>query len=261
MPMKNNGVSYTKIVDIKRLDFIIETLRKELPTDGKILDVGCGNGIISMNVGAFGYNVLGVDVSDKAIQKAIQKNQLPNVRFEVKSAEALAAEGPQFDAIICSEVIEHLQNPSILLSTINKALKNSGVLIVTVPNGFGPRESLVTKPILKLREKNNWVWRMVLKTKSLLGYSGTTTQSAADNLDHVQFFSKKHLISLLNENEFKLVKFGKSNFVDDVFPFSFFTNRIKLLQKFDCKLADYLPYQLTGGFNTVWQKNEIHSKT
>ena len=166
------------------------------------------------------------------------------------------AEGEQYDAIICSEVLEHLNDPGSLLNVLRSSLKDSGKLIVTVPNGKGPRETFVTKPVLNMRKKNNWIWRMLNKTKQGLGYSGTTVQSAADNLDHIQFFSKKDLEVLSQSHQFKIIRFGKANFVEDVFPFSFFTKKIKFLQKLDCKVADVLPLTFTGGFFTVWEKNK-----
>jgi hypothetical protein len=80
-------------------------------------------------------------------------------------------------------------------------------------------------------------------------------QSAADNLDHIQFFSKKDLEQLSKQHGFKITGFGKANFIEDVFPFSLFAKRLVFLQKIDCKIADILPYQFTGGFFTVWEKN------
>lgn len=245
---------YERLADRKRLDFITGFLQNSLPSNAKILDVGCGNGVISRHLGKFGFNVTGIDVSDKTIDKANALNSLGNVKFFKKSAEELMATGERYDAIICSEVLEHLDNPEALLKVLNKTLSQNGKLIITVPNGKGPRESLVTKPILKLRRKNNWLWKLIVKIKQLLGYSGTTTQSAADNLDHVQFFSRKDIQQLSAKNNLKITKFGKANFVEDVFPFSFFAKRIKLLQKIDCKIADILPYYFTGGFFFVCEK-------
>ena len=89
----------------------------------------------------------------------------------------------------------------------------------------------------------------------MLGYSGTTVQSAADNLDHIQFFSKDDLEKLSQLYGFRITGFGKSNFMEDVFPFSLFAKRLVFLQKLDCKIADMLPYNFTGGFFTVWEKN------
>jgi hypothetical protein len=55
-------------------------------------------------------------------------------------------------------------------------------------------------------------------------------------------------------NQFQITLFGKTNFVEDVFPFSFFTKKIKVLQKLDCQVAEVLPYGMTGGFVSVWKK-------
>lgn len=245
---------FERIADRKRIDFIADFLQNSLPSNANILDVGCGNGVISRHLGRFGFNVTGIDVSEKAIEKAQSLNQFSNVKFMTKSAEQLIAEGAKYDAIICSEVLEHLTDPDALLSVLNKSLLRNGKLIITVPNGNGPRESLVTKPVLKLRNKNNWIWKLIVNTKKSLGYSGTTVQSSADNLDHIQFFSKKDIQHLSLKHNLKIIRFGKANFVEDVFPFSFFSKRIKFLQKVDCKLADWLPYYFTGGFFFVCEK-------
>jgi SAM-dependent methyltransferase len=255
MNKASKGYEYDRIADIKRMDFITNSLKSCIPANGKILDVGCGNGVISRHLGQFGYQVHGIDVSEKTIETARSLNMFENVKFDVLSAEELVASGTKYDAIVCSEVLEHLHEPSSLLRVLFLSLKDNGKLVVTVPNGRGPRETLVTRPILRLRQKDNVMWRWVLKLKDGLGYGGTTAQSAADNLDHVQFFSKKDLQSLSASNHFRIVKFGKANFIEDVFPFSFFTKRVKALQKLDCKVADMLPYQFTGGFFTVWEKS------
>lgn len=247
-------MEFNRFTDIKRLNFILGTLQENLPKGSVVLDVGCGNGVISRSLGQQGYNVLGIDVSDKAIEKAISLNTLPNVSFKVLSAEQLVAEGKKYDAVICSEVLEHLHHPEILLKTLYLSLSDNGVLIVTVPNGKGPREMFVTKPFITLQKKNNFTWKLLQKIKNILGYKGTTAQSDASDLTHIQFFTKKTLEQLATANDFKITKFGKTNFIEDVFPFSFFTKRVYLLQKLDCQVAEFLPYGFTGGFVSVWQK-------
>jgi 2-polyprenyl-3-methyl-5-hydroxy-6-metoxy-1,4-benzoquinol methylase len=245
---------YDRIADRKRLDFISDALKSKVGPDAKVLDVGCGNGVISRHLGKLGFNVLGIDVSEATIEKARSLNTLPNVWFDVISAEKLVAQGDTFDAIICSEVLEHLDNPSALLKVLYQSLKKDGILVVTVPNGTGPRELFVTRPVLHMRAKNSWPWRMIVAVKKAMGYSGTTVQSAADNLDHVQFFKKSDLEALSVENHFKIVRFGKANFIEDVFPFSFVAKKVRALQWLDCKIADALPYRFTGGFFSVWEK-------
>jgi 2-polyprenyl-3-methyl-5-hydroxy-6-metoxy-1,4-benzoquinol methylase len=247
-------MEFNRIADIKRLQFIIDTLKSKLPANAVVLDVGCGNGVISRSLGSYGFNVYGIDVSEKAIEKARQLNSLPNVNFDVLSAEQLVAEGKKYDAVICSEVLEHLNEPGDLLKVLYQSLSDDGVLIVTVPNGKGPREMFVTKPVIAMQKKNNALWRFISKVKNALGYKGTTVQSDASNLTHIQFFTKKTLEELAGNHQFKIVKFGKTNFVEDVFPFSLLSKKIKVLQKMDCAIAEFLPYGCTGGFVTVWQK-------
>jgi ubiquinone biosynthesis O-methyltransferase len=167
---------YERIADIKRLKFIAEALKKEIPEKGRVLDVGCGNGVISRHLGQFGYDVLGIDISQKTIDVARSKNTLPNVRFEAISAEALTAAGEKYDAVICSEVLEHLDHPEKLLRVIYDTIKDNGLLVVTVPNGVGPRELCVTRPMLKARN-NPGMWKFLNKIKSALGFKGTTVQS------------------------------------------------------------------------------------
>jgi 2-polyprenyl-3-methyl-5-hydroxy-6-metoxy-1,4-benzoquinol methylase len=249
-------MEFERIADIKRLNFIIQTLKENLPANAEVLDVGCGNGVISRSLGAAGFTVKGIDISSKTIEKANSLNTLPNVRFEVRSAEQLVADGQRYHAIICSEVLEHLNEPGKLLNTLHEVLHNDGVLIVTVPNGNGPRELFVTRPVISLSKKNNWLWKFIQKLKTTLGYKGTTVQSDADDLTHIQFFTKTSLQQLATSNRFNIIKFGKTNFIEDVFPFSFFAKRMKFLQKWDCAVAEILPYSFTGGFVTVWEKHK-----
>lgn len=252
--LKIYNVEFVRIADIKRLEFIIDVLRKNLPAGAEVLDVGCGNGVISRSLGAQGFNVRGIDVSERAITKARALNTNPNVKFDVVSAEQLVIDGKKYHAVICSEVLEHLNEPEKLLSVLYHTLHDEGTLIVTVPNGKGPREMFVTRPYINLQKKNNWLWRLMQKTKAGLGYKGTTVQSDADDLTHIQFFTRTTLENLAHKNKFNIVRFGKTNFIEDVFPFSFVTKRVKLLQKLDCALAEILPTSFTGGFVTVWEK-------
>ncbi|MEP7232692.1 MAG: methyltransferase domain-containing protein [Ginsengibacter sp.] len=247
---------YQNYTDIKRLKFIIEALEENIAPNSNVLDVGCGNGLISISLGKAGHNVLGIDISEKAIEKANKKNYLPNVKFAVAGAEQLSETEIKYDAVICSEVLEHLGEPSNLLKYIYKSMKDEGILIVTVPNGKGPREMLITKPVIAMQKKDNWVWGVVKKIKSLLGYKGTTLQSDADDLTHIQFFTIKSLKQLAEKNAFTIKKIGKTNFLENVFPFSFATKKIKFLQKIDCALADMLPYNFTCGFVSIWQKTQ-----
>src|SRR5215218_7989779 len=102
-----NEYEYDRIADRKRVDFIAGVLNQSLGKDARILDVGCGNGVISRHLGKQGFTVLGIDVSQKTIDTARALTHIPNVQFQKMSAEELVATGETYDAVICSEVLEH----------------------------------------------------------------------------------------------------------------------------------------------------------
>lgn len=247
-------IEYKNFEDIKRLNFISSQIETHIPTSGKILDVGCGNGNISLHLGNLNYQVKGIDVSEESIQYAQNRNTFSNVNFQCISAEELTVREERFDAVVCSEVLEHLEKPEVLLQTLGKLLNKNGIILITVPNGFGPREVLITKPMQWLVHKNNWLTKFILRLKQTLGYTGTTLQSSNEDLTHIQFFSWKAIQQICRQNALELKKANKANFVEAVFPFSLLTRRSRALQKLDCKIADTLPMTWVSGFYTVWQK-------
>lgn len=250
--MNNLNINYNRIEDLKRLEFIKSTIEGLGKKQLNVLDVGCGNGNISRYIGSFGHSVLGIDISKPSIEKAKSLNNLNNVSFKNIPAEQIEPEF-KYDLIICSEVIEHLHVPSMVVNTLRKKLKEDGVLIITVPNGYGPREVLITKPVQFIMQYMPQAFNVLNKFKSFLGFKGTTVQSDAEDLKHIQFFTKRSLINLVSSNNLKLTNFRSSNFMESVFPLSIITKKSILLQKADCWIADKLPHQMASGFMSAWK--------
>ncbi|MEP7263114.1 MAG: methyltransferase domain-containing protein [Bacteroidota bacterium] len=240
---------FTEVVDIKRLNFIADMIQTYCQTGARILDIGCGNGNIARGIGSLGYTVKGIDFSNAAINYATSRNKADNVTFCVQSAEEVTS-GEQYDAIICSEVLEHLNQPSSLVKIIARILKPGGVLIATVPNGTGPREMLVTRPVQAMNK--TWMGKMIDGSKKAMGYANATVQSHSEDLTHVQFFTRSAISSLIETEGFELLKFCHSNSIEKVFPYSMLTRHVKALSKFDNKMVDYLPSIFASGFNTAW---------
>jgi len=246
------NINYTRAEDHKRLAFIEKFINKNNASGMKVLDVGCGNGNISRFIGSFGCEVLGIDISADTIREAQNQTSLQNVQFKNTPAEELNV-NEKFDLIVCSEVIEHLYQPTPVLQTLKNLLKPNGTLIVTVPNGFGPRELLITKPVQFISKNMPFVSSILSGIKNAMGYKGTTLQSSASDLTHVQFFSKSALVNLVGRNNLQLVDFGVSNFVEGVFPFSLISRKSYKFQAVDCKVADALPHFMSSGFMSAWK--------
>jgi 2-polyprenyl-3-methyl-5-hydroxy-6-metoxy-1,4-benzoquinol methylase len=246
-------MEFERFADKKRLSFITSALQKFIPQGSHVLDIGCGNGIISKTIGELGYHVTAADVSAKTIDHAVLYNSHPNVDYQVVDAGSFMPIPSLYKAIVCSEVLEHLKDPHILVSIIEHALADDGIVIVTVPNGRGPREMLVTRPV-QFMQNNKFLSYALHSVKKRLGYVETTIQSSADDLQHLHFFTVKKLQTIAASIGFTIESVSKSNFIEQVFPFSLLTRKSYQLQKADCSVADALPLAFTSGFMMIWRK-------
>jgi len=95
----------------------------------KVLDVGCGGGILAESMAALGAEVRGIDLSDKAL-KVAELHLLESglgVEYEAVSVEDLAARAPgAFDVVTCMELLEHVPEPSSTVAACARLLKPGG---------------------------------------------------------------------------------------------------------------------------------------
>lgn len=138
----SNTRSQTKIISDNNFTYkiILTTLKKHLKKEGEVLDVGCGAGTISLYLAYKGYQVTGIDISKKAIkecQESAKKINLRNVTFYTMN---FPDEVPRkkFDFIVCSEVIEHIENRKLAFHKMYSLLKPRGILFLTTPSSNAP---------------------------------------------------------------------------------------------------------------------------
>lgn len=221
---------YLRCADIKRLDYIVDSLEKcGIESGSKGLDLGCGKGNITIPLASIGYKMIGIDISSDNI-KSGQANQIANDNpiFISDNAECFELEEDNFDFIIASEILEHLNHPEYALNLIYSKLRDKGLLIVTVPNGYGPY-SLI---------HDHFRGRVVSK---LFEYPLT---------DHVQFFTVSKISNLINAAGFDILNINHSDFIS-FFPIF---SKSKKNQQLDCKLADKLPHFMVSGYYIVCRK-------
>ena len=99
--------------------------------DGKrVLDVGCGGGILSDSMARRGAEVLGIDLATKPLRVAqlhALEAETPRVEYREVAVETLAAEQPEaFDVITCMEMLEHVPDPASIVSACARLLKPGG---------------------------------------------------------------------------------------------------------------------------------------
>jgi SAM-dependent methyltransferase len=115
-----------------------EALRWLSPQAGdRILDLGCGSGVAaSMLAQTVGTQVVGIDVSEEAIQYARRQFQGPSLRYEVGMVDELGFEDASVDKIALLEVIEHIYPDQAMkvMRECFRLLRPGGRLVVTTPN-------------------------------------------------------------------------------------------------------------------------------
>ncbi len=110
--------------------------KKSKPLSGiKILDIGCGGGLLSEPMSRMGANVTGIDASDKNIKIAklhSKKNKL-KINYLCSSPEKLKIT-KKFDVILNMEIVEHVEDIDFFLKSCSKLLKKNGIMFVATIN-------------------------------------------------------------------------------------------------------------------------------
>ena len=123
------------------ISYIIESFSRSedepLPLKGiKILDIGCGGGLVSEPLAALGANVVGIDAAKNNVKIAKQHSVISGLNIDYRHGTAKSApkKGEMFDVILNLEVIEHVLKPSQLIMDCARLLKPQGLLAVATLN-------------------------------------------------------------------------------------------------------------------------------
>lgn len=104
----------------------------------KLLDVGCGGGLLTVPLGRLGANILGIDVTEKNIKIANaykdQNNLGGNINFLHSSLEALEKDDKRYDVVLAMEVIEHVEDIELFLRSCINLLSPGGLIFLATLN-------------------------------------------------------------------------------------------------------------------------------
>ena len=186
-----NGIFKT-LHDIQpiRIKYIQDTLNKKKLNKLKILDVGCGGGLVSEGIAKLGADVTGIDFIEENIRVAKKhaKQSKLEINYIVKDFEKERLTS-KYDVIIIFEVLEHLENWKFFLEKIQKNLKPNGVLITSTIN-----RNLISKFLTIDLAENflKWIPR--------------------NTHNYYKFIKPEELKDNLTANNFKKIKFSGLSF-------------------------------------------------
>jgi len=197
-----------------------------------VLDVGCGNGIFSINLkNKFGCKLSGVDGNAYAIEKANQIGFDEVKQVRDFCSDEIPYKDYSFDLIICKDVLEHLVDPEFLLLGMKKKLKQEGFVLVHVPNHF----TLWGR--LKFLFNNNI---------DCFNYFPGAERWA---FPHIRFFTFESLVKIFEKNDFAL----KTN-LSDFFPSIPGGRFLPFHKKISKLLANKYPDNFSEGLTLIFQK-------
>lgn len=153
----------------------------------RLLDIGCGGGLLCEPMAKLGATVVGVDPSEKNIKTAMvhaQENSLA-IDYRVGTAEDLAAAGEKFDIILNMEVVEHVAGQSEFIKSCGSMLKPGGLMFVATLNrtlkSFG-LAIIGAEYVLRWLPKGTHEWEKFVKPDELelwLKDAGLTQKSGS----------------------------------------------------------------------------------
>lgn len=183
-----NSIRYSKefktdIADKIRLSKVLNLIGNHK----SVLDLGCGDGFVMEKIIKAGNNVIGVEIADNAIKKAIKKGfKVYDISLNSNWANEIKE---KFDIVFAGEIIEHIFNTDLFLKNIKKVLKKRGKVIITTPNiaTLGRRLMLLfgMNPLIE-----------------------TTARST--DAGHIRYFTVGSLKKLLNDNNFHVISNSSS---------------------------------------------------
>ncbi len=152
------AVSYDRVLgnwsEYQRLS---EEMRRHLPKNGKILDVGCGTGLIAIPLTKDGCEVHGIDNNDEMLARARLNAGSAlgtSMHLDNGDAEELAFADSSFDGVIANNVIFYVASPARMISEVRRVLKPSGVFAVSGPTPHLDMRKLIDQITREFRERN-----------------------------------------------------------------------------------------------------------
>ena len=115
-----------------RLEYISKNIKLK---GSKILDLGCGGGLLCEAMSKSGADVIGIDASSRTIKIAKKHAKEQNLKIEYIDTDIESFNNKEkFDAVVCFELIEHVPSPNQLINNISRIIKPNGRLFLSTIN-------------------------------------------------------------------------------------------------------------------------------
>jgi 2-polyprenyl-6-hydroxyphenyl methylase/3-demethylubiquinone-9 3-methyltransferase len=167
-----------------RLDYITAQIAAEFGRDLsadrpfaglRLLDIGCGGGLLAEPMARLGADVVGVDAAARNIPVAQTHAAQSGLEIDYRhgSAEDLAAAGERFDVVLNMEVVEHVPDPLAYLTTCQQLLKPGGLMVCSTINRNAKSFAMAivgAEYVMRWLPRGTHEWRKFITPDELYGY-------------------------------------------------------------------------------------------
>jgi len=170
----NSSEGYLSHLNEKRGDYFdyyfafIDRYLKKLDKNSRILEIGCGDGFTTYSLSKRypQFSFTGIDISKKFIDYARNNFKNNNLSFKVSDSLELSFKDNSFDAVISTDVLEHISDVPKFLDEYLRVTKKNGLMIIVTGNHFSPIQPLYD--IATLKKRHPWEDTRLKRLKLLI---------------------------------------------------------------------------------------------
>ncbi len=203
-----------------------------------ILDFGAGNGISFSKYIFQRYPNIRLTIFDESIESLNQINWSDQRVMITSNWDDIKKN--KYDLIIASEVLEHQENPVLIMSQIKEYLSDSGILLITIPNGYG------------FNELCSFLKKLLMSNKSMQKSTDAFTLAYSP---HLSFFSIKDFQCVISNSGYSILKMGNIVF-SHVKPIRYLCSKFKTILMLNFFLSKILPSWLCDDWYFVLTAGE-----
>lgn len=209
----NNYVALLRSEGRFRNPWIKEKIHNLSGENSRILDIGCGGGLLSNDLAGISNYVVGIDLHEESLVIARKYNKQKNVKYLKANALQLPFQTEEFDVVCLLDVLEHVDNYQLALSEAIRVLKKDGILFFHTFNRNLFTKYFVIKAMelfVKDTPKHLHVYQLFIKPKELTACLSEKQCNLIEIRGLNPSFTLKSLAKLLFKKE-----------VDEKFAFKF----------------------------------------
>ena len=153
-----------------RTPWIIEEIGKRFSGKVSVLDIGCGGGLLTNALAKVGHQTSGIDISEQSLEIARRHDATGKVHYEKANAYSLPFPDQSFDVACATDVLEHVEEPHMLIAEASRVLKERGIFFFHTFNRNPLTYLVVVKGVewtVRNTPKNMHVYPLFIKPAEL----------------------------------------------------------------------------------------------